>query len=149
MVIHGPNLNRQGRRDPETYGTVTMEEIDQRLVRLGESVGAQVQTMQTNHEGAIIDRLQADEGKYDAVVINPGALTHYGLSLRDALGDLRCPVVEVHLSNIHAREEFRSRSVVAPVVSGQVTGFGPLSYELGLRAAVALALSGQERVGGN
>jgi len=131
LVIHGPNLNLLGQRQPDIYGTTTLAEIDRRLVAL-------VDTYQSNHEGAIIDRLHAAQGRYDAIVLNAGALTHYSYSLRDAIAAIPVPVIEVHLSNIHAREAFRI-SVIAPVVRGQISGFGADSYLLGLRAALAIA----------
>ena len=138
LVIHGPNLNLLGQRQPDIYGTTTLAEIDRRLVALARAEGAGVDTYQSNHEGAIIDRLHAAQGRYDAIVLNAGALTHYSYSLRDAIAAISVPVIEVHLSNIHAREAFRV-SVIAPVVRGQISGFGADSYLLGLRAALAVA----------
>lgn len=137
LVIHGPNLNLLGQRQPEIYGTTTLAEIDRRLAALARAEGAGVDTYQSNHEGAIIDRLHAAQGRYDAVVLNAGALTHYSYALRDAIAGISVPVIEVHLSNIHAREAFRI-SVIAPVVRGQISGFGVDSYLLGLRAALAI-----------
>lgn len=141
LVIHGPNLNGLGKRQPEIYGTMTLPEINATLVRLGESLGVDVECRQSNHEGDIVDILQDAEETVQGVVINPGALTHYSIVLREALAAVHFPVVEVHLSNIYAREPFRHHSVTAPVVIGQICGFGPLSYELALRAAVELARS--------
>ena len=138
LVIHGPNLNLLGQRQPDIYGTTTLAEIDRWLVALARAEGAGVDTYQSNHEGAIIDRLHAAQGRYDAIVLNAGALTHYSYSLRDAIAAIPVPVIEVHLSNIHAREAFRI-SVIAPVVRGQISGFGADSYLLGLRAALAIA----------
>ena len=138
LVIHGPNLNLLGQREPAVYGTATLAEADRRIQTLARDLGASVDTMQSNHEGVIIDRLHAARGRYDAVVLNAGALTHYSYALRDAIASISLPVVEVHLSNIHAREAFRI-SVIAPVVKGQIGGFGVHSYLLGLRAALALA----------
>jgi 3-dehydroquinate dehydratase-2 len=138
LVIHGPNLNLLGQREPAVYGTATLAEVDRRIQTLARDLGVSVDTMQSNHEGVIIDRLHAAQGRYDAVVLNAGALTHYSYALRDAIASIPLPVVEVHLSNIHAREAFRI-SVIAPVVKGQIAGFGVQSYLLGLRAALALA----------
>src|SRR5215831_8604223 len=138
LVIHGPNLNLLGQREPAVYGTTTLAEVDRRIKTLARDLGVSVDAMQSNHEGVIIDRLHAAQGRYDAVVLNAGALTHYSYALRDAIASISLPVVEVHLSNIHAREAFRI-SVIAPVVKGQIAGFGVHSYLLGLRAALALA----------
>jgi 3-dehydroquinate dehydratase II len=138
LVIHGPNLNLLGEREPGVYGTTTLAEIDRRARALGREAGATVETFQSNHEGAIIDRLHAARGRYGAIVLNAGALTHTSYALRDAIASIPVPVVEVHVSNIHAREPFRHTSVIAPVVRGQVLGFGADSYLLGLRAALTL-----------
>lgn len=138
LVVHGPNLNLLGERQPEVYGRQTLEEINRSLQALAEAEGVEVEFFQSNHEGAIIDRLHQARKAVDAVVINPGALGHYSYALRDAIASLPIPVVEVHLSNPHAREEFRHKLVLAPVCTGQVVGFGPYSYLLGLRAAIHL-----------
>jgi len=136
LVLHGVNLNMWGKRDPAKYGTATLDEIDQELRELARELGVAVETFQTNHEGAICEKIhQAHIEKIDAVVINAGAWTHYSYALRDALEMLKVPIVEVHMSNIHAREEFRHYSVIAPVAKGQICGFGVNSYLLGLRAA--------------
>lgn len=138
LVLHGINLNMFGKRDPAQYGTVTLAEIDQRLQALGQELGASVESFQSNIEGLLCERIhQAHADKVDAVVINAGAWTHYSYGIRDALAILGCPVVEVHMSNVHAREAFRHVSVFSEVVRGQICGFGVDSYLLGLRAAVA------------
>jgi 3-dehydroquinate dehydratase II len=137
LVLHGINLNMFGKRDPAQYGTVTLAEIDQQLQALGQELGAQVDCFQSNFEGALCERIhQAHADKVDAVVINAGAWTHYSYGIRDALAILKCPVVEVHMSNVHAREAFRHVSVFSEIVRGQICGFGVDSYLLGLRAAV-------------
>jgi 3-dehydroquinate dehydratase-2 len=136
LVLHGVNLNMFGKRDPEQYGTLTLEEINRQLVGLARELGCAVETFQTNHEGELCERIhQAPRERVDAVIINAGAWTHYSYALRDALAILKVPIVEVHMSNIHAREEFRRHSVIAPLTKGQIAGFGAFSYLLGLRAA--------------
>ena len=137
-VLHGINLNMFGKRDPVQYGTTTLAEIDDSLVALGKELGAQVASFQTNHEGEMVERIhQAHADGADAVVINAGAWTHYSYGIRDALAILTCPIIEVHMSNIHAREAFRHVSVFAEIAKGQICGFGADSYLLGLRAAVS------------
>ena len=138
LVLNGVNLNMFGKRDPKQYGTIELTEIDRQLVALGAELGAQVNCFQTNHEGAMCERIhQAFVDGVDAVLINAGAWTHYSYGIRDALAILACPVVEVHMSNVHAREAFRHMSVFSEVVRGQICGFGVESYLLGLRAAVS------------
>jgi 3-dehydroquinate dehydratase-2 len=138
LMLHGVNHNMFGKRDPIQYGTITLAEIDEKMKMLGKELGVDVVSYQTNHEGAMCERVhQAFAEKMDAVVINAGAWTHYSYALRDALAILTAPVVEIHMSNIHAREEFRHHSVFAPIVKGQICGFGLNSYLLGLRAAVS------------
>ena len=138
LVLHGINLNMLGKRDPAHYGTVTLAQVDDRLKGLGGELGVGVECFQTNHEGQMVERIhQAYEQSVQGVVINAGAWTHYNYALRDALAILKCPVVEVHMSNVHAREAFRHTSVLSDVVRGQVCGFGVDSYLLGLRAVVA------------
>jgi len=139
LVIHGPNLDLLGVREPAVYGTLTLAEIDRRIKALARELGVRAETFQSNHEGAIIDRLHAARGRYGAIVLNAGGLTHASYALRDAIASIPVPVIEVHLSNVHAREPFRSTSVIAPVVKGQIVGLGVHSYLLGLRAALALA----------
>jgi 3-dehydroquinate dehydratase-2 len=138
LVLHGINLNMFGKRDPKQYGTITLAEIDARLKALGSELGAEVTCFQTNHEGAMAERIhQAFGDGVDAVLINAGAWTHYSYGIRDALAILTCPIYEVHMSNIHAREAFRHHSVIAEIAKGQIAGFGVDSYLLALRAAVS------------
>ncbi len=137
LVLHGINLNMFGQRDPAQYGTTTLAEIDARLHSLAQELKVGVECFQTNHEGEMCERIhRAFAEKVDAVVINAGAWTHYSIGLRDALAILTAPIVEVHMSNIHAREAFRHHSVLAEIAKGQICGFGADSYLLGLRAAV-------------
>ena len=138
LVLHGINLDMFGKRDPATYGTATLADIESALHALGGELGAEVESFQSNHEGAMAERIHAahTDGT-DAVVINAGAWTHYSYGLRDALAILKCPIVEVHMSNVHAREAFRHVSVFSEIVRGQICGFGVDSYRLGLRAAVS------------
>ena len=138
LVLHGINLNMFGKRDPAQYGTATLAEIDTSMIALGKELGAQVEAFQTNHEGAMVERIhRAHADDIHAVVINAGAWTHYNYGIRDALAILKCPIIEVHMSNIHARETFRHLSVFAEIAKGQICGFGADSYLLGLRAAVS------------
>jgi 3-dehydroquinate dehydratase II len=144
LVLHGINLNMFGKRDPKQYGTITLEQIDAQLQALGRELGADVACFQTNSEAAMCERIHQahNEGK-DAVLINAGAWTHYSYGIRDALTILACPIVEVHMSNIHAREAFRHVSVIAEIAKGQICGFGVDSYLLGLRAAVSAVKAGR------
>ncbi|HHW92036.1 MAG TPA: type II 3-dehydroquinate dehydratase [Firmicutes bacterium] len=134
LVLHGPNLNLLGHREPEIYGEMSLEMINQKLEERAAVVGAKLEIVQSNHEGVLVDALHWAADRVQGVIINPAALTHYSIALRDAIASLPLPVVEVHLSNIYAREDFRRRSVLAPVVWGQITGFGPLGYLLALEA---------------
>jgi 3-dehydroquinate dehydratase-2 len=137
-MLHGINHNMFGKRDPAQYGTITLAEIDDRLQTLGHALGARIDSFQTNSESAMVERIhQAYADGVDAVLINAGAWTHYSYGIRDALAILTCPVVELHMSNIHAREPFRHVSVFAEIVKGQICGFGVESYLLALRAALA------------
>ena len=133
-VIHGPNLNMLGIRDPDIYGKVNFDTVNERIKEYAGAHGMEVNVFQSNSEGAIIDAIQDARVWAEAIVINAGAYTHYSYAIRDALADTRLPVVEVHLSNIHGREEFRQKSVIAPIATGQIAGFGVHSYILGLEA---------------
>ena len=140
LMLHGINHNMFGKRDPRQYGTVTLDEINASLSALGQELGAAVESYQTNHEGAMCERIhQAYHDGVDAVLINAGAWTHYSYGIRDALAILTCPIVELHMSNIHAREAFRHVSVFAEIARGQICGFGVDRYLLGLRAGVSAA----------
>jgi len=136
QIIHGPNLNMLGRREPGIYGTQTLASINEMLLSEAEVLGVTVEAFQSNSEGALVDCIQATFGQKDGIVINPGAYTHTSVALRDAIAAVGLPTVEVHLSNIHKREEFRHHSYLAPVAVGQICGFGAESYRLGLRALV-------------
>lgn len=143
LVLNGINLNMFGKRDPKQYGTTTLAEIDAQVLALGAELGVEVECFQTNFEGEIVERIHRAHGEgVAAVVINAGAWTHYSYGLRDALAILACPIIEVHMSNIHAREAFRHHSVIAEIARGQIAGFGVDSYLLGLRAAVSAARAG-------
>jgi 3-dehydroquinate dehydratase-2 len=134
LVLHGPNLNLLGTREPDVYGRTTLEEIEAELSAVAKANGAEVQGFQSNHEGALIDRIHEARSWADGILINPGGLTHTSVALRDALAAVELPVVEVHLSNVAAREDFRQRSLITPIAVGVVSGFGATSYRLGLEA---------------
>ena len=141
LVLHGPNLNLLGQREPDVYGRQTLADINASLVSLADDLGAEVDAFQSNHEGDLIDRIHAARGEgFSGIIINPGGLTHTSVALRDAISSVDLPVVEAHLSNIHARESFRHHSYLAGVVVGQVTGFGAMSYQLALRGLLAQLL---------
>ncbi|MBK7027403.1 MAG: type II 3-dehydroquinate dehydratase [Polaromonas sp.] len=140
LVLNGVNLNMFGKRDPKQYGTVTLDEINTSVKSLGKELGADVDCFQTNIEGEMCERIhQGFRDGVDAVLINAGAWTHYSYGIRDALAILKCPIIEIHMSNIHAREPFRHVSVIAEIAKGQICGFGVESYLLGLRAGVSAA----------
>ncbi len=138
LVLHGPNLNLLGTREPEVYGSETLQDVNRKMAELAEDLGVEVVFLQSNHEGVLIDRIhQAREDGTDALIINPGGLTHSSVSLRDAIAGVGLPTVEVHISNIHARESFRQHSFIAPVAIGQICGLGTTGYLLALRGVLA------------
>jgi len=138
LVLHGPNLNMLGQREPQIYGYTTLADIDATIVTLGQELGVAVETFQSNHEGELVSRIQAARGQVAALLINGGAYTHTSVAILDALLAVDLPVIEVHLSNLYKREEFRHHSYIARAAIGQICGFGADSYLLGLRAAVNL-----------
>ncbi len=138
LILNGPNLNLLGTRESDVYGTKTLEEINASLKGLAEELGVHIDMRQSNHEGELVDIIQNSKN-YAALVINPAAYTHTSVAIRDAIAAVEIPTVEIHLSNIYSREEFRHTSLISPVASGQISGFGPDSYLLGLRAAVSIA----------
>lgn len=145
LVLHGPNLNMLGRREPEVYGALTLEQLNAELVAQAAKLGVAVECRQTNHEGVLVDMIQAADGAYDCIIINPAAFTHYSIAVRDALAAISTPAIEVHLSNIYRREEFRHHSVTAPVTVGQIAGFGSQGYILALYAAVDIIVRGGKK----
>ena len=134
LVIHGPNLQLLGKREPEIYGSKSLDDINKDISRRAKELGVSVKAFQSNHEGEIVDRIGAMPGKFDALIINPGAYTHTSIAIRDAIAGAGLPAVEVHLSNVASREEFRHHSMVTPVCSGIIAGFGPMGYLLALEA---------------
>ncbi len=138
LVLNGPNLNMLGRREPKVYGTKTLDAINEEITQKAKTLGVEVVFFQSNVEGLIVDYIQENWGRVDGIIINPGALTHYGYSLRDALAAVGVPIIEVHLTNIHAREEWRRHSVLGDLVRGQITGFGWRSYTSALEILTAL-----------
>ncbi len=138
LIINGPNLNLLGTREPGIYGNETLEDIACKCGTYAQELGMEMDFIQSNHEGEIIDKIHDARGKYDVIIMNPGAYTHYSIAIRDAVKAIGIPVIEVHLSNVHAREEFRSKAVIAPVCAGQISGFGSVSYIAALKTAEML-----------
>lgn len=138
LIIHGPNLDLLGTREPDIYGAVTIRSIDANLKKIAKTLKVSVETFQSNHEGEIVSKIGKARGVYSAIVINPAAYTHTSVAIRDAVSAAKVPTVEVHLSNVYARESFRHHSLIAPVAAGQISGFGAKSYELGLLAAIEI-----------
>ena len=144
LVIHGPNLNMLGRREPEVYGTAAFDDINERIKSAADGLGIEVEIFQSNSEGALVDAIQRAMDSKDGIIINPGAYTHYSIAIRDAIAGVGLPVIEVHLSNVYAREDFRKESVIAPVAVGQIAGFGPESYVLALHALKSILAMSNE-----
>jgi 3-dehydroquinate dehydratase-2 len=138
LVIHGPNLNLLGEREPDIYGKVSIQSIDSRLKEVAKANGADIETYQSNHEGEIVSKIGDARTKFQGILINPAAYTHTSVAIRDAVAAVKIPTVDVHLSNIYAREAFRHQSLVAPVAAGQISGFGANSYEFGLLALLKI-----------
>ncbi|HJU28141.1 MAG TPA: type II 3-dehydroquinate dehydratase [Candidatus Binataceae bacterium] len=138
LVIHGPNLNLLGTREPEVYGRTTLADVDRQLAELGRELGTEVVSFQSNSEGAIVDRIQQARGQIDVLIINPAAYTHTSIAIRDAIAAIAVPTIEIHLSNVHRREPFRHHSTIADIVEGRIMGFGAEGYLLALRAAARM-----------
>ncbi len=136
LILHGPNLNFLGTREPDIYGSISLDDINSKLIELGKELGAEIKCSQSNHEGTLIDALQDARTWANGVVFNPGGYTHTSIALRDAISAIQIPVIEAHLSNVYAREEFRHVSMISAVCKGKVVGFGWRSYELGLRGLI-------------
>lgn len=137
LLLNGPNLNMLGKREPDIYGSETLEDIVGRLKKtMEEELGGRLEHLQSNHEGVLIDAIHQAKGVHDGLIINPGAFTHYSYAIRDALASVALPTIEIHMSNVHAREEFRHHSVIAPIVSGQIVGLGSDGYDWALQALV-------------
>jgi 3-dehydroquinate dehydratase-2 len=134
LVLHGPNLNLLGRREPQVYGSATLDDINQQMQARAVSLGVDLEILQTNHEGVMVDAIHKTINKFQGIIINPAAFTHYSVAVRDALAAVEIPIIEVHLSNIYSREEFRHHSIIAPVVTGQISGLGSTGYLLALEA---------------
>ncbi|MED1205164.1 type II 3-dehydroquinate dehydratase [Heyndrickxia acidicola] len=134
LVLNGPNLNMLGKREPKIYGKQSLEVLEENLKKLENSFQVVIDPFQSNHEGVLIDKLHSAMNEYDGIILNPGAFTHYSYAIRDAIASIDVPVIEVHISNVHAREEFRHKSVTAPVTAGQIVGFGLFGYELAVKA---------------
>lgn len=142
LLINGPNLNRLGKREPHIYGSITLEEVENGVMNFAKEHGFELDCFQSNHEGEIIDKIHFADDSYAGIVLNPGAFTHYSYAIRDAIASVTVPVVEVHISNVHTREEFRHQSVLAPETVGQIIGFGVYGYKLAILALI-------EKLGGN
>lgn len=145
LLLNGPNLNMLGKREPGIYGAETLSDLEKKIIALGEKHQVEVECFQSNHEGSLIDKLhEANETGFDGIIFNPGAYTHYSIALRDAIASITPGVIEVHISNVHARESFRHVSVTAPVTAGQIVGLGLLGYELAFQALLEIGKEGKE-----
>ncbi|MHB8174042.1 MAG: type II 3-dehydroquinate dehydratase [Nitrospirota bacterium] len=147
LVIHGPNLNLLGQREPDTYGRITFDELNGLLKKSASKAGVELEIFQSNHEGEIVDIIQKASGQFEAIIINPGAYTHTSIAIRDAIAAVGIPTVEVHISNIYNREEFRHKSYISGVAAGVISGFGINSYMLGIRAALSIIKTGRNANG--